>query len=89
VELEGIEPSSVKRLPSAVRPFPGLRLYGCRAAGSVGPARRPPPGLSPTSAFFLAVSGLSRRQPSLLLPGCDGQAPRAVTGRWCSRTPKS
>ena len=35
VELEGIEPSSVKRLPALLRPFPCLRLYGRRAAGSV------------------------------------------------------
>src|SRR5262245_31332078 len=33
------------------------------------------------SAVFLAVSGLSRRQPPLLLPGCGDPAPRALTGR--------
>src|SRR3954453_18859215 len=45
----------------------------------------PPPGLSPMSTVFPVASGLSRRQPPLLLPGCDGQAPRALTGRDDSR----
>jgi hypothetical protein len=41
-------------------------------------------------AVFLAVSGLSRRQPPLLLPGCDGQAPRAIAGRDISQmSPKN
>ncbi len=79
------------RPPSGCRPrydrSRDLRLCGCRTAGSVGLKRRPPPGLSPMSAVFPAASGLSRRQPSLLLPGCGGQAPRAITGRWCSRSP--
>src|SRR3954451_18865655 len=48
----------------------------------------PPPGLSPTSTVFPVASGLSRRQPPLLLPGCDGQAPRALTGRDDSRSPE-
>jgi hypothetical protein len=65
-----------------------LRLYGCRTAGSVGPAGGPPPGLSLRPAVFPTVSGLSRRQPPLLLPGCGDQAPRAITGRWCSLTPE-
>jgi len=39
------------------------------------------------SAVFPAASGLSRRQSSLLLPGCGDQAPRTITGRWCSRSP--
>src|SRR5690606_20693776 len=56
-------------------------------AGSVGPTRGPPPGLSLVPAFFHASSGLSRRQPPLVLPGCGDQAPRAITGRWCSRSP--
>jgi hypothetical protein len=79
------------RPPSSCRPRYDrsrvLRLCGCRTAGSVGLARRPPPGLSPMSAVFPAASGLSRRQSSLLLPGCGDQAPRAITGRWCSRSP--
>jgi hypothetical protein len=65
-------------------------IYGSAAAAPPGrwaSRRRPPPGLSPMSAVFPAASGLSRRQPSLLLPGCGGQAPRAITGRWCSRSP--
>ena len=35
-------------------------------------------GLSRKSAVFLAVSGLSHRHPSLLLPGCDGLAPCGI-----------
>jgi hypothetical protein len=50
------------RPPSGRRPrydhSRDLRLYGCRTAGSVGPARGPPPGLSLGSAVF------SRRQRS-------------------------
>ena len=34
--------------------------------------------LSELSAVFLAVSGLSHRHPSLLLPGCDGLAPCGI-----------
>ena len=47
-----------------------------------------PPDLSPVSAVFPAVSGLSRRHPPLLLPGCGGSAPRALTGRDDSQSPK-
>ena len=39
-----------------------------------------PPGLSPMSAVFLAVSLLSGCHPPLLLPGCGELAPGAVTG---------
>jgi hypothetical protein len=46
----------------------------------LGPRARPR-GLSPGSAVFHAVSGLSLRSPLLLLPGCSGLAPRAVAGR--------
>ena len=40
---------------------------------------RSTPELSRESALFLAVSVLSRRHPSLLLPGCDGLAPCGIT----------
>jgi hypothetical protein len=39
------------------------------------------------SAVFPAVSVLSCRHPLLLLPGCSGVAPRALTGRDDSRSP--
>ena len=58
-------------------------VYGSTAAAPPGrwaSRRRPPPGLSLRSAVFLAVSGLSRRQPPLLLPGCGDQAP--CVHRW-------
>ena len=42
---------------------------------------RSPPDLSPVPTVFPVVSGLSCRHPLLLLPGCSGQAPRALTGR--------
>jgi hypothetical protein len=60
-------------------------IYGSAAAAPPGrwaSRRRPPSGLFPMSAVFPAASGLSRRQPPLLLPGCGDQAPRAITGRW-------
>ena len=44
-------------------------------------SKAPPQGLSPESAVFHAVSGLSQLSPPLLLPGCGGPTPRAVTGR--------
>ena len=47
-----------------------------------------PPELSPGSAVFAAVSGLSRRRPPLLLPGCGGSAPRAIAGRWFPTSPE-
>ena len=50
-------------------------------------AKAPPQGLSPGSAVFRAVSGLSQLSPPLLLPGCGGPTPRAVTGRDDSRSP--
>ena len=43
------------------------------------PILRSAPELSRESAVFLAVSGLSRRHPSLLLPGCDGLAPCGIS----------
>jgi hypothetical protein len=58
VELRGIEPRSAKRLSSVLRPFPRLRFYGYRTAGSVGLAEEAAPG------SFPEVSGLSRRQRS-------------------------
>lgn len=78
MELEGIEPSSARRLTTALRPFPRSSLFGWLTAGSAG--LRHPPRLSEEPAFFLAVSVLSRRQPPLLLPGCGGQAPCAIAG---------
>src|ERR687898_2271045 len=65
-------------------------IYGSTAAAPPGRwasrgGRRQVCSLRP--AVFLAVSGLSRRQSPLLLPGCGDQAPRAITGRWCSRSP--
>ena len=42
--------------------------------------------LSELSAVFPAVSGLSRRHPSLLLPGCGGSAPCGIAAHDVSRT---
>ncbi len=78
VELEGIEPSSARRLTTALRPFPRRAVTAGSLPGQVG--LRPPLRLSGTSVVFLTVSGLSRRQPLLLLPGCSGQAPCAIAG---------
>ncbi len=79
VELEGIEPSSVERSSAALRPFPRSSLGGRLAAGSAAVRHRrvfprcqrsfPSPAVSPCCP------------PLLLLPGCSGQAPRAIAGR--------
>ena len=65
-----------------------------RVSGSRQPHRRVgwatrarPRGLSPVSAVFHAVSGLSQLSPPLLLPGCGGPTPRAVAGRSDSQLP--
>ena len=78
VELGRIELPSAKRLTTALRPFPRSSRTAGSLPGQVG--SRPPPRLSETSVFFRTVSGLSRRQPRLLLPGCRGQAPCAIAG---------
>ena len=56
MELEGIEPSSAKRSPTLLRPFPCPSLYGWLVAGSTG--------LAPTASSLRDVSGLSHRQRS-------------------------
>ena len=53
VELEGLEPSSARWSPSSLRPFPSLRLYGQRTAGSAVPRD--------TAEAFLEVRGLCLR----------------------------
>jgi hypothetical protein len=56
---------------------------GRRAAGSAALRHRL---VFPSGQRSLpAVSGLSRRPPLLLLPGCSDQAPRAIAGRCVSR----
>ncbi len=85
VELGGIEPPSAGRCLSVIRPFPVCGVNGSCVAGSGGPrlgARHRV--CSPEPAVFPAVSGLSLLSPPLLLPGCGGLAPRAVTGRGSS-----
>jgi hypothetical protein len=58
---------SAERSSTVLRPFPRLRLYGCRTAGSEE--------LSLTAGSFPGASGLSRRQPSFLL-----SSPASVAG---------
>jgi len=56
-----------------------------RRVGST--ARWVPARLSEQSTVFPIASGLSRRQPLLLLPGCSGQAPCAIAGHDVSLHP--
>ena len=81
VELEGIEPSSARWLPTALRPFPCLWLMAATLPGQAGHE-------GPTTGSFPWVSGLCLLSvvfpygpPPLLVTGCDGQAPRAIAGR--------
>lgn len=56
VELEGIEPSSAKRLTTALRPFPSSSRDGWLTTGLVG--------LAPSASSFRDAIGLSHRQRS-------------------------
>ncbi len=61
VELEGIEPSSVKRLTTALRPFPSSSRHGWLTTGLIGlaPIRLVFPRCQwsfPPSAVFPAVN---------------------------------
>ena len=58
VELGGIEPPSASDSPFALRPFPSLRISVSALPGQMDP-KTTPPDLSPMSACFPAVSGLS------------------------------
>lgn len=59
VELGGIEPPSMWRLPTALRPFPASWLYGCHTGGSGE--------LALAARSFPDVSGLPHRQRSFQL----------------------
>jgi hypothetical protein len=67
VELEGIEPSSVRRLPDPLRPFPSSWLTAASSPGRVGPEARPS-DLSPMSAVFA---------------GCQWSFPTVHHRFWC------
>ena len=78
------------RPPSGNRPcYDHSRVCGSTATAPPGRwSSRSPPGLSPMPAVFPAASSLCCRHPLLLLPGCSGLAPRALTGRDDSQLPK-
>jgi len=59
VELGGIEPPSASDSPFVIRPFPIRGFAVTTLSGQSGSHRPTPPVLSPESAVFLAVSGLS------------------------------
>jgi len=87
VELGGIEPPSARWSPTSIRPFLHCGLEGYRTGRSAGSARKPPPGLSPMSAVFLAVSGLSLRSTHASVAGLRGSGPvRHCWSRFCSST---
>ena len=78
VELGGIEPPSVERLPPPIRPFPvtALRVAHRRVDCPLGLRRiflRCQWSFPPSAVFPCCP-------PLLLLPGCSGQAPRAPVG---------
>ena len=80
VELEGIEPSSAEGLQPALRPFPCSRRYGYLIAGSNEPKPNRRIFLRCQRSFSPSVV-FPYGPPTLLLPGCDGQAPRGITAR--------
>ena len=59
VDLGGIEPPSASDSPFVIRPFPIRGFAVTTLSGQSGSHRPTPPVLSPESAVFLAVSGLS------------------------------
>ena len=59
VELGGIEPPSASDSPSVIRPFPRSGFTVATLPGQDRSRRPIPPVLSPVSAVFHAVSGLS------------------------------
>lgn len=79
VELGGIEPPSARWSPNLLRPFPTSQLTAAEPAGRSAP-RGPLPGLSPASAVFRAVSGLSLRSTPTSVAGLWGSGP--VRHRW-------
>ena len=58
MELGGIEPPSVSDSSSAIRPFPSLWFSAPTLPGQLS-QKTSPPVLSPASAVFPTVSGLS------------------------------
>jgi len=61
--------------------IPESVAFGCHPAGSGGPRGPSHEVFPPGQRSVPAVSGLSQLSPPLLLPGCGGPTPRAVTGR--------
>jgi len=80
LELGGIEPPSIRLQTSVLRPFPTHSLSQRDRRVGWPSQGRSTLGLCRVSADFHAVSGLSRRHPPLLLPGCGGSAPCAISG---------
>ena len=76
VELGGIEPPSAWRSRIAIRPSPDLWL-----TVATPPGGRTVESFLDRQGSFPPVSGLSRRPPLLLLPGCSGLAPRGLSAR--------
>ena len=81
VELGGIEPPSIRHYTYVLRPFPTFTLtQGDRRVSWPSVARWPANRLSESSSVFPNVSSLFRCHPPLLVPGCGGSAPCAISG---------
>ena len=81
VELGGIEPPSIRHRTPVLRPFPTSSLtQGDRRVSWPPVARWPATRLSEWSSVFPDASGLFRCHPPLLVPGCGGSAPCAISG---------
>ena len=74
MELGGIEPPSARWSPNLLRPFPTSQLTAAEPAGRPAP-KGPLPGLSPASAVFHAVSGLSLRSSTASVAGLQWSGP--------------
>ena len=70
-----------RRVTVRATTIPESVAFGCHPAGSGGPRGPSHEVFPPGQRSVPAVSGLSRLSPPLLLPGCGGPTPRAVTGR--------
>ena len=90
MELGRIELPSIRHYTYVLRPFPTFSLtQGDRRVSWPSVARWPANRLSESSSVFPDASSLFRCHPPLLVPGCGGSAPCAISGHDVSLQPEN